>query len=538
MGEPGCAWPVRYEPLHLAGRVTFPDVTSAIPSDTSPVVLHLPATNDAAALAGSATMTALRSAGIGDMAATEARCVVEALCLDAVQRCHEGPDPDLVIDLTISRVPGAVSIVLHDQGLPIAADRTALNRARQLTAIGFVDHLSLVPVSPDGPTATVTVNLPPAVIHGHLQHEAGTQTEDAGADATFTIRSMVVGDAEAYARLVYRCYGYGYKHGAYDPEEVNHGLASGEHIAAVAEDADGEMIGHVAYQRLRPGGHVIEGGSGMVDPRWRSHGVLNQMGSHLHSSIGSMGIVGILVEPIMVHTATQHMAHGLGFDTGVFLKYASPLRVAGFDEHNGKDRISVLCGYVPLAPAPARTIYPPASVHDYVAGIVAASTLDRRVERPMAPTDHQGTTTLSTHADAFAGLVTIEVHSVSSDLVELVGGTLEDLLASGVAVIHLDLPANDEAAGWFAAGLAELGFVYGALLPECGEDGDTLRLQYLADPEVDMSAWKIELESTADLVHRVIDDLHTWQETQAGARRARLDTWRQTRQRSGDHQPS
>ncbi len=501
-------------------------------------LLQVPADDCSPAMVGSAAATAMVSAGLSDMAATEVRCVVEALCVDAVLRCAEGPDLEPSIELRIQRVPGGMELTLRDKGLPIASDRSAIRRAKQLAGIGFVDHLSIVPISPEGPTSTMTVALPAEVLHPTLhQTDPGEVPESAaGSDSAassvdveevpFTVRTMVPGDAAAYARLVYRCYGYDYKHSAYEPEGVDAGLTSGLQLAAIAEGPDGEMIGHVAYRRLRAGSPVVEGGAGMVDARFRNRGVLKAMGTHLHEAIGTQQVNGILSEPVMVHMATQRMAHLVGFDTGVFLQYSNPRLVTGFDSQDKSERVSVLCSYIPLAPMTERSIYPPISAHRHVATVVEQSALVRTVLAPQEPSDVRGPSVLSTHADAPAGVVRIEVHQAGPDLIEHIIGLLDDLVATGVSVIHLDLPANDPDAGWYASGIGQLGFVYCALLPDCGDDGDVLRLQYLTDTTIHMDDWQIDLPATADLVHAIIGDLHTWEQGEITARQERVESWR------------
>jgi hypothetical protein len=357
---------------------------------------------------------------------------------------------------------------------------------------------------------------------------AGEEAGAAAEEIPFTVRTMVPGDSAAYARLVYRCYGYDYKRAAYEPEGMDEELASGMQLAAIAEDPDGEMVGHVAYRRLRPGSSVVEGGAGMVDPRFRNRGVLNAMGAHLHQSIGDLQVTGILSEPVMVHTATQHMAHTIGFDTGIFLHYSNPRLVAGFDAEDKSSRVSVLCSYIPLAPPAERTVHPPVSVRHHVSAVVEQAGLPRVVAEPEEPAASAATSRLSTHADTGSGVARIEVHEVGPDVLEHVDRLLDDLIATGAPVVHLDLPANDPATGWHATGVGQLGFVFCALLPECGEDGDILRLQWVADTDIATDGWKIELPGTADLVHRVVADLHAFQERRVAARQERIDAWRRS----------
>ena len=61
---------------------------------------------------------------------------------------------------------------------------------------------------------------------------------------------------------------------------------------------------------------------------------------------------------------------------------------------------------------------------------------------------------------------------------------------------------------------------------DCGDDGDVLRLQYLTDTTIHMDDWQIDLPATADLVHAIIGDLHTWEQGEITARQERVESWR------------
>ena len=491
-------------------------------------VVRVPANSACASIVGTAAAAALLSAGLSDSRSNEARCVIEALCLDAVLRCSESPEDEPTIQLTVEVKSDGVSLRLHDRGLPIAPNRSAIRRAKQLAAAGCVDHLTVIGVSPDGPTADVFVAFPPAT--GPTLATAVPSLDEvvlAPADEVVTFRRMVPGDSEAFALLAFRCYGYDYKRSAYIPDDIDDQLRDHTRLAGIAENEAGEMIGHISYQRVRPGGSVLHGGAGMVDPRYRKRGLLGSIGTSLHALIADEDVVGMIGEPVMVHTVTQKQAHILGYDTGVFLNWSNPRRVAGFDDGDVGGRVSVLCAFIPLAEIPHRDLYPPPAAVKHLAAVIASSGLDRSLHEPVAPLDREATCIVLSDTDPGTGIAKFEVIQSGFDLIDRIIELLDDALAGGSPVVILDLPLSEPSIGWCAAGVGELGFVFAALLPECAVDGDILRLQYVVDLNHDSSGWKIHSPTTVDLVASIVEDVHLWHDRQSASRRSRIHEWRQ-----------
>ena len=491
-------------------------------------ILRVPVDDSCVSIVGASAAAALRSSGMSESRANEARCVIEALCLDAMHRSHESPEDDPWIELIAETSSGGVDLRLHDRGLPIGPNRTAIRRAKQLAAAGCVDHLSVVGVSPNGPTAKVFVAFPPDT-HAPFSDEPSTfdNIDPAPEDAVITLRRMVPGDAEAYARLAFRCYGYDYKLSAYDPVHMDENLRDGTCLAGIAENEQGETIGHVAYNRIRPGGSVVHAGAGMVDPRYRKRGLLGRLGMSVHEMIAGENLVGIISEPVMVHTVTQQQAHLIGYDTGIFLNWSNPRRVSGFEDTNPSGRVSVLCTFIPLAEIPHRDIYPPPSAIAYLSEVIRSSHLARRIHEPAPVAETKTKSAVASATDPGTGVAKLEVTHAGPDLIERIIELLDDALAAGSPVVILDLPLNKAAVGWFAAGVEELGFVFAALLPECGEDGDILRLQYVVDLDHDISDWKIDLPCTVELVSSVVHEIHAWHEEQSSSRLKRIQQWRE-----------
>jgi len=523
------------------------DETNPATESPAPTVITVPAVDSSVGVIGAAAWAALRAAGVSVSRSNEARCVLEELCHDAVARCQEGPEPAASLNFTVERVTGGVSMHLQDRGLPIASNRSSIKRAKQLAAIGCVDRLEVLGVTPEGPVSDVFVEIPvervePDItdtivdvagsalrrlgITRRLLDRGDGDDGEAADDSDLTVRLMRPDDVDAYARLAFRCYGYGYKRLAYEPDTMAEQLINGTHLAAVVEHVDGELVGHTAFRRPRSGAPVVEGAAGLVDPNFRRRGLLKRMGLMLFEHIAESNLRGIINEPVMVHTVTQESAHILGYDTGVFLNWSNPRHVAGFDDVDHEGRVSVLCAFVPIGDLPERDVYPPPGVAERVQSVVDHSTLTRRLHDAAAPDSPEPVSALSSVIDPSTAIARIEVTVPGVDLVDRVMELLDDALETGSPVVLLDLPANNPGLGWYAAGTAELGFVFSALLPECAVDGDLIRLQYVAEIP-DPTEWKIHLPSTAELVHDIIGDLQSWHDRQHEARRAAVAAWRE-----------
>jgi hypothetical protein len=483
---------------------------------------------DNVSVLASSAFAALVAAGFESWEATRGSIVVEEMCLDAVERCSTSPAAERTISLSAYATSLGVTFEIRDRGLPLSSDSACVRRARELAHLGFVEALSVFDVTPEGPLTKVVMRLAPQRLAPQLalEEEVVPPTAPlAPEDAVVELRRMEPGDAVKFARLVYRCWGYSYHLDAYEPEELARQIERGERVAAVALAADGEIVAHISYRRIAPGAKVVEGHGAMVDPRYRMHGLLKRLATVVRPTDLTGPVLGMLGEPVMIHTATQHLLHELhGHDVGVLLEVSRHANVEGFADESG--RMSLLCGFVALAALPQRAVHPPPFVSGYVARVIEGAALPRTLKEPSPPSQPTGRSILSTHTDAAQRLTTIQVERTGSDLLDRIAEMRDEALAAGSEVVHLDLPANDDSLGWSSAGVGELGFVFGALLPECSSDGDVLRLQYLRDTDVDPEGWKIESPESMTMVHSVLDDLQAWHDSVIASRKARIDSWR------------
>ncbi|MDQ3926781.1 MAG: hypothetical protein M3272_07355, partial [Actinomycetota bacterium] len=84
-------------------------------------------------------------------------------------------------------------------------------------------------------------------------------------------------------------------------------------------------------------------------------------------------------------------------------------------------------------------------------------------------------------------LAFLRVEEPGADLGELVRLRLRELCLHHVDCIYVDLPLSHPATAQAGAGLRDLGFFFGGIIPEAhggAARGDVLRLQYLNDVEI------------------------------------------------------
>src|SRR5689334_10166674 len=92
------------------------------------------------------------------------------------------------------------------------------------------------------------------------------------ADAPVEIRFLEPREASRLTEAIQRSYGDSYDAAwVYDPEEIRRRLESGTMRSIVGVDPDGDVVGHLALDRVYPGAPAGHAGQAVVDPRYRGH---------------------------------------------------------------------------------------------------------------------------------------------------------------------------------------------------------------------------------------------------------------------------
>ncbi|MFM8884745.1 MAG: GNAT family N-acetyltransferase [Solirubrobacterales bacterium] len=323
-------------------------------------------------------------------------------------------------------------------------------------------------------------------------------------EETIEVRPMAPGDAEGLVELVRSTYGEDYVHEEiYHPDLFVAAQERGEHISEVAVTSAGKVVGHCAFTFHGP--RVAEGGMAITHPDYRGHGIAIDIEQNLMRRLDEMGVRWIMGEPVLIHTATQeivleHWANG-GI-TGFRLKGFHPVAsVGGFEGEAELGRISVAMGFCPLDSMVERRAWVSPAYAPLLERALAPTSWPREIVTAAEGPPVAAESVFESDWDADNGSARIVFHVIGADIEEAVAGARDEAVGRGAKYIELRLPVgSSEAAG---VDLRELGFSYAAFLPEMGEEGDMLLLQWLEDAEVDRSHWHLindDVEALADMV--------------------------------------
>jgi predicted GNAT family acetyltransferase len=327
----------------------------------------------------------------------------------------------------------------------------------------------------------------------------------AAGDDRIDVRPMSVEDAVGVAELVRSTYGDDYVHGEiYHPDRFFAAQERGEHISEVAVAADGQVVGHWAYTFHGP--RVAESGMTITHADFRGHGIATEMEQDLLRRLEELGVRWLMGEPVLFHTATQEIvtAHWhRGGITGFRIKAYHPVAaVLGFDGGVEDGRVSVATAFSPMGSMLEREIWVSQAYATVLAQALSMTDWPRGVaDGPgRMPT---GRSELEVTRDELNSSSSIEVRVIGPDLAEAVRSARDEAETQGAQSIDLRLPVSSpESAN---VDLLDLGFSYGAFLPEMGRDGDVLLLQWLRDPKVDRKHWKLINSGIERLADAVID---------------------------------
>lgn len=429
-----------------------------------------------------------------------ASLIVRLLADDARIRSTVSEAP-AALELSIEPDGTEILLRLHDFGEPISGPPAVV---LSLVDIGLATAAT---GGTDGAGNTSVVRIPHAG-HDRLVDHVGLEIlpEDSPpTDAPVTLREIGPDDAAALTRCIYRCYGWTYPFAdLYYPERIAAAITSGRRLGEVAVDEHGEVVAHWGAMFVTDG--VVETGGTVTDPRFRRRGLADQLGERLLARIDAAGVSGRLREPVLTHPATQKIALREGATVvGILLNASEPIQQVGITDGVQSHRPSLSQMYSPLRPLEPATIWVPGVYESIVRHVVSHSQWPREFGKVRNMTDHRPTSTVNSAYDSarHAGSVTVE--SIGLDLIAAVDDALDQLRHAGAEVVTVFLPANDPALPSLGAGLDGLALGFCSFVPAYGALGDALTLQWLREPEIDVSDWVFADERVETMARLVVE---------------------------------
>ena len=275
----------------------------------------------------------------------------------------------------------------------------------------------------------------------------------------------------------------------------------------VGATPDGEIVSCLTCEVAHPGAAVGYLGEGLVDPRFRHHGLLEEMLRFMQRRATERGMLGLYGEAVTVHPYSQKSNIALGFsEVGVQLADEAPTVVfKQIAEAPSTKRTATMLYFLRMNEGPRRAVYAPPHHRAMIERIYAHGGFRRDLPDAVEPAASTAASAAQVTVDVFPewSEAALRVTAYGADLPELVRFRLRELCLRRIDWICLDLPLSHPGARQFCARLEALGFFFAGVIPDLAED-DVLRLQYLNEVEADVESAQIASDFGKELFAYVV----------------------------------
>lgn len=291
------------------------------------------------------------------------------------------------------------------------------------------------------------------------------------------IRPLKIEDIPRLIECFRRCYGdsYPFKE-MYDPVALEEIINTKMMYSVVAEHPDGHLIGHCAVTFDSKKNMSPEAGKMVVDPDYRGHHIAEEMAKKRIDITKDLDLMGFWTDCVTNHPYSQDEMFAFGAkETGILLG-ASPKRQMVGIQGISETRMSFLSCYLSFKDK-HNTIYLPENHIDFISDLSQNMNLSRTIQASSALGSGKSEYTIKVSSET--QIASIKVEHIGEDFIEVINQELEKLEPLELAFTMLNLPISQEAASLAFSELENLGFFWGAWLPNYSEHGDMLRLQKL-----------------------------------------------------------
>lgn len=306
-------------------------------------------------------------------------------------------------------------------------------------------------------------------------------------------------DARGVAELYYAVYGENFPVDyVYSPEEIAAAMQRRETHLVVGRTTAGEIVGLYALFRNPPGRYIMEAGSWIVLPSYRSTTLAMRMAHRIHTAPPEDIELNVTFgQMVCDHVITQKM--GVKYDT-----YVSALEIEAMPprpddgQGRGSERISLLDGFMIHRDTP-HAVYLPDRYAETLRDLHARRELEREYLVDTGPAE---STASSIQTVDNASLVKMTIDEPGRDVGKQLAAMMDDY--PDRHVYQLVLPLWRPGVSYAVEQAREHGFFLGGLLI-LWDDKDALLMQRVATP-TDYSKIKLHTEEAKRLLEIIIAD--------------------------------
>jgi anti-sigma regulatory factor (Ser/Thr protein kinase) len=452
--------------------------------------------------------------GLDEKTASRLELATEEAGLLLIDQSFEGK-PTGLFDVICKQRPGQFIVSFEDKGLPFEWGRAAkaeLSGSSVALLASFADELHLVNLGREGKRLEFIIAAESLVPDTSLQ-EFEDHEEETLAAAVLSRSDLVfrnadpLSDGVAFARCMFKVYGYTYVETVYFPDRVKSLIDQGLLMSFVAVTPSGDIVGHQGVKLATSEARVANSCMGAVDPDYRGMRIFETLKELALETMRERGFLGVHSEAVALHPYSQRANFKAGGrETGILLAYVP--RGIHFNLIAGSDKLkegrqTAVLYYNPINRAPSRVVHCPQNHQTIVEAIYSWVGLERSFCLPGADADLflPEDARVDFEMAASTGLAFIKISQAGRDALPLVRAHLEDLKYGKIDVMYVDVPIAWPCAPWLVAGLEKMGFSFCGVMPEHHQDGDLLRLHHLNQLRIEPS----EIVTINEMGQRLLD---------------------------------
>lgn len=400
-------------------------------------------------------------------------------------------------------IAGGLEIVVADQGLPFDQEMwTRPQVASRLQPLqGQIDQLEFANLGLNGKETRLRKYFalaPP--------EEPPSSGENRPHPPLREIRVFQEADAEAVCRCIWRTYGYSYsvQDAVYLPERLQALNRDGVMRSLVATNQEGDVIGHMAYERSQPGDPLATAGVAAVEPAYRSQGIASKMAPELLDQARRDGVQAMHCYAVTSHPYSQRLVANLGFSSCCMVLGASLFCFEGIptESNQRESMVGYFQALQPQALELSGPLYAPNRHRAMLEALCQHLKLKAHFEIPPAKLELMpGESRLQLQESPPRKTAKIHVEVYGSAILERIRSHARYLRLQDYRCFQLTLPLYDPYTYHILKPLEKMGFFFSGI--QFRSVGPCLLLQDLYGVTLDYKQLKVEDEMARELLSYV-----------------------------------
>ena len=421
--------------------------------------------------------------GVPQAKLMQLKVLVEEVFSHIVGKCFLGRN-DAHVTVSVDITKSSFILTFAYQGLPFAYDiDTAETEADEISLQLIRAISSTYRMKEDGKkgqSIEISLALTPVCID---ENPASEQDSVPDPDEHLELRQVRAEEMEKLVQCLYKVFGYTYSAEAvYYPDLLRERLAGGLYRGFVAVNGKGDIVAHSALLKSSEDAAICECGQAFVSPEYEHRGLFVKLKSMLIEEAGHIGLKGVLSSAVTGHPYTQMANLKLGcIETGLELSYI-PSNLKSIIHRDGEEqRQTVMSFFKPTGNQIPMDIYVPDRHHDIIERTYSHLGLERTFLQVPHEAPHEEASDIEEMTKTEWNQLHINILKAGYDLDVRIRRTVRRAMANGTAVAYVSLDLTDPVTPSTVAVLESEGFIYSGIMPyECGGH-DAIRLQFIAD---------------------------------------------------------